>query len=139
MTIRHQLSALQWRLRTGVQRIGRAWRYACGVSTTDDGFRLLREAQALTGCYALEELSEGSVLTLAEDRYGEMPELAGLVSRACARVADKWSSSGDIVGAAEDWAMDLIAGYAEVDGIALKDAWTWGDEKAEADEAGAAA
>jgi hypothetical protein len=41
------------------------------------------------------------------------------VQSACDRVASKWSSDGHAADAAEDWALDLVAEFAQARGIDL--------------------
>lgn len=112
-----------YRWRSRLQRWRRAWRYARNTLTADDADWLLHDAQHAAKCYALECLTAESVLALAEDRYGEHPEFRRLADEACARVWDKWGSAGNEADAAQDWAMDLFAEYAENDGIELVDRW----------------
>jgi len=124
MTLRQRLALTRMRLHIRARRVACGFRYAIGRNTTTDGYNLFHEGETLIGYYALEGLSENSVLEAAQERFGDVPELASLVSAACERVASKWSSTGDTQGAAEDWAFEKIMEYAESRGITLTDSWS---------------
>lgn len=110
-TFRVAMSRWQWAATEQWRRYARAFRYATGRATVDDGWTFHHDAEEICGCWWLESLSESSVLDNAIEHYGDVPRLPELVRRACARVASKWNSSGDIPGAAENWAFDPIAEY----------------------------
>ena len=122
--ITQKLRYLAWRARDVSKRVAIGWRYAIGRSKLEDGYDLLHAAENLTGIYGLETLSVGSVRDMLVDRYGEAQRdaLEELAERACSRVADKWDSAGDITGAAEDWACELVEQYAKEAGLVLTDA-----------------
>jgi hypothetical protein len=105
-----------------------------GSTSQDDANSLLYDAQRLAGSYGLEALSEETVLERVVERYGDVEGLSGLVQCACQHVWSKWSSDGHMTGAAEDWAMDLIAEYAKQDGIELVDSWDDAGEEEEEEE-----
>lgn len=113
--------AFWWRVRWGAERAARGFRYAIGRATPTDGMRLLCEAERLCGHYALCSISAESVLNDMLDQYEPHPALARLCEQAAARVANKWSDSGDTSAAAIDWAMNLVREYAAEDGVALVD------------------
>lgn len=113
------LSAWRWALRSKAQHLRRAWRYFRGTLTRDDAFWIISDCERVAGLYGLEHINAENVLEQARDRWGENPALADLVDEAVARVGSKWSSSGHVTDAAEDWAFDLIEEYAERDGIEL--------------------
>lgn len=128
----YRAALLSWQARERMKRVGRAWRYALGRTTPGDAENMLYDCQHIAGSYALETLSVASVLTMAQERYGDDPSLAGFAAQACHRVWNRWNSSGDQTGAAEDWAMDLIAEYAADDSIKLVDSWSLEAAEAEA-------
>lgn len=115
-----------YRLRCTSHRVAVGWRFAIGRSQGDDGYYLLRAGEELTRAYSLEWLSVQSLTDSLVDRYGEEHRavLEELAERACSRVASKWNSTGDIQGAAEDWAGDLVAEYAAEAGLDLTDSWS---------------
>ena len=115
---------LRYRLRLRFARYARAVRYATGHMSVDDAWSMWREAQDVTGFRCLEGISESSVADAAFDRFGYNPELEPIIAQACARVADKWNSTGDTQNAAEGWVLDLIAAYAAADGLTLTDSWS---------------
>lgn len=129
-TIRSRFYNLRWRFQNKAQRASRAWRYLAGKMTEGDAYQIFHECEDVTGFYCLEGISRESVLDSAKDRYGDVPGLETFVDDACSRVAHKWSSTGDIASAAEDWAFDLIPEYAAADGVTLVDQW---DAPAEAE------
>jgi len=104
-------------------QFGRGWRYATSRLTRDDALEMLWDSEQVAGLFSLESFDQESVLESATERCGEHAALPDLVARACRRVASKWNSDGETRGAAEDWALDLVAEYAAADGIELKDSW----------------
>jgi hypothetical protein len=125
--LKQLLARYSWQAREVRRRYATAWRYAHNRITVGDGWDMLHAAENRVGAYALEYLDESSVLESAYDRYGPNPEIDVLVTRACQRVAHKWNSTGDLQGAAEDWAFKFIATYAADDGIVLEDSWSLDD------------
>lgn len=113
------VSRTRYRLAESARRYGRAWRYARQTLTADDGTKMMATIEDAAGSYALESLSLNSVLELARDRWADNPELPRLAAEAVSRVNDKWNSDGNLTGAAQDWACELIAEYAESDGVEL--------------------
>ncbi len=103
------------------RRIGRGMRYALGRSTLMDGYDLKRAGEALTGIYGLEEISVDGLVASASCRWKDFPELEALADDAAAHVAYRWNSTGDVVAAAEDWAMNLIAEHAAERGIQIEE------------------
>lgn len=105
------------------ERMRLAMLYAHGALSPADAGSIIHECQPIAGWYPIETLSVDSVLDLAIDRYGDNKALEDLTEQACARVWRKWDGSGDAASAAQDWAMDLIAEYAEADGVELVDSY----------------
>ena len=93
--------------------------YLTGRLTEFDAFTLMREMEDITGTHALETIDFKSVLERAREQWEDHPELERLAREATARVGDKWNPTGDIAYAAEDWALEKIAEYAEEEGIEL--------------------
>lgn len=110
---------LPFRTQTRIERFVRAWRYAAGTMNEGDALDLIRDAQPVAGCFALESLDIDRLHEEAVERWGEVPGLHRLAGEAAQRVASKWSSSGDLAAAAREWALDLIADYARSEGITL--------------------
>lgn len=118
----NEATKYRYRIKHALQRYGVAWRYARGRSTRDDGLSLLYDAEHIAGIYGLVTLSESSVLERARDLYGDAPGLDQWAAEACARVDSKHGGGdGETTGAAEDWALELIAEYAERDGVTLEE------------------
>lgn len=109
----------KWRWQRKAQRFARAWRYMIGTYTVDDAEWISLEVDNKAGCWALQTISDQSVLEYARNRWEDHPELPRLAHEAAARVAKKWAGVDDVTAAAEDWALDLIADYAKSDGIPL--------------------
>lgn len=101
------------------KRIGQAWRLARGRLTREDARALLWEMEQLAGWHSLETVSIEDVVDAARNRWADHPKIKQYAQDATARVASKWSSSGDIPSAAIDQAIDLIAYYADLDGVKL--------------------
>jgi hypothetical protein len=108
-----------WRVRRLKHRAYLGLQYARGRLTSDQAHALRYECQQISGCYPLETIDAESTLEAFRDCYGDHPELPRLVRDACARVGDKWSSSGHVTDAAQDWAFDLVHEYAAAEGIML--------------------
>jgi hypothetical protein len=114
------ISIVQWRVRNKFRRYREALAYARNHMDTTQANDIIFNCQAAAGWYPLETLSVDGCLQTALDCYWEdHPELESLVQSACERVASKWSSTGDAVSAAEDWALDLVPEYAQARGITL--------------------
>ncbi|UFX42093.1 hypothetical protein HAP47_0022800 [Bradyrhizobium sp. 41S5] len=121
-TLVNEASKYRWRVRSALQRYGVAWRYARQRSTRDDGLTLLYDAEHIAGIYGLACLSEESVLERARDFFGDVPGLERWTADACARVNSKHGGGdGEMIGAAEDWALTLISEYAAEDGVTLEE------------------
>jgi hypothetical protein len=116
---RSRLAGLRWRVKKRMEHYGRAFRYATGRATRDDGLRLIYDAEHIAGNYSLEYLSLNRVTERAQEKWGDVPGLAAWAGDATARVGSKWESGGDTVYAAEDWALSLIEEYASDDGVTL--------------------
>jgi hypothetical protein len=120
-----------WATRHQWLKAGVAWRYATGRTTTQDAWTLTHEMEDITGYYALEGIDRDTFVDSLRERFGDVPELHELATDACARVAGKWNSTGDISYAAEGWASDLVQRYAIERDITLVDSWA--EERAEED------
>lgn len=123
MHISRRLRIARWEASEAVKRVGRAVRYATNRVTEDDAQQIIYECQPASGWFPLETLSVESVLTAAEERWGDNPALLPLAEQACRRVWNKWCTDGYGADAAETWALDLIEEYAEHDGVTLVDSW----------------
>ena len=128
--MKRRLKYLLWRSTRLAQRYGLAWRYATGRMSEDDADGLRYECQHLSGFYPLSVFTREAVLRECRERWGDAPELPGLVEAACRRVAGKWSGDGEDGGAAESWAMELVAEYAAADGVVLTDLWNEPEDEA---------
>jgi hypothetical protein len=114
------ISILHCRLQHRIRRCRVALAYAHGRLEPDQANEIIYHCQAVAGWFPLETLCVDSCLQTALDCHWQPhPELESLVLSACERVASKWSSTGDAAGAAEDWALDLVADYAHARGIEL--------------------
>ena len=111
----------RWELRTRVRRLRNAAAYASGRLSEDQASQIIHDCQSVAGWWPLATFSTDGVLEQALDLYEDHPALPHLVREACEHVARKWAGdSGEIAGAAEDWALDLIERYARDDGVDLK-------------------
>ncbi len=106
-----------------------AWRLATGRLTKDDAQDLYHTVTGLAGWHPLECIDEEGVMERALDRWQEHPALEGYAGDAAARVAHKWSGTGDISSEAIDWAMDLIEEYAKADGVELQPTEDYAEEE----------
>lgn len=125
---------LRWLVQHRLNRLRTGWRYAWETMTENDAHDLVYDCTIFSGRYSLEELDRQSVLEQCRERFGDHPELAQVVTDACERTWSKWDSSGDLTGAAEDWAMRLVQEYAADRGITLKDSWDPHAEEEETEE-----
>ena len=121
---RHQLISkiriLHWRLHGMIHRYRLAIAYARDRIDPRQANDIIFDCQAVAGWFPLEEFSVDSCLETALDCHWQPhPELENLVRSACAHVAGKWESDGHAAGAAEDWALDLVAEFAQARGIDL--------------------
>ena len=115
-----QISIAKYRMRGMIQRYRLAIAYARNRIDPVQANEIIYDCQAAAGWFPLESLSVDRCLQTALDCHWEPhPELEGLVQSACDRVASKWSSDGHAADAAEDWALDLVAEFAQARGIAL--------------------
>lgn len=127
------LNLIRYRLDTAIKRAGQAWRLARGRLTTEDARDLYATVTGLAGWRPLESIDDSTVYENLLDEFHDHPNLESYVELACARVADKWSSTGDIRWAAYDWARSLVLEYAMEDGVTLIEHVA--DEPAEAEAA----
>ena len=118
-TFRLRLLQIPWRVRAFANRAAIAYRFLRYRSTDGDAWELSQASETACQSYGLEFLSAASVFDNAVDRWGDLPGLAEIVTDACERVASKWSSTGAIPSAAEDWAFELIERYAADAGVVL--------------------
>jgi hypothetical protein len=116
----NSISIIQWRLRDQYRRYREALAYARNRMTASQANGIIYSCQAAAGWYPLETFSVDRCLQTARDcHWQDHPVLESLVRSACARVADKWESTGHAADAAEDWALDLVGDYAAARGIHL--------------------
>lgn len=127
----------RWVVGSKARRVARAWRYAIGRSTLTDAYDIDIDCREVTGLYPLVSMSVDNVLELAEDRWGDFPELKAYAESAVRRVYDRWSSPGHELEGAEGWAMDLIEEWAKEDGLELEDGY--GVDSSELENVGAIA
>lgn len=126
---------LRWRFIHRRNRLAMGWRYAWETMTENDANSVAYDCALIAGVYPLESLDRENVLEQCRERFGDHPEMADMVTGACERVFSKWNSTGDSASAAEDWAMDLVQGYASDGGITLNDEWSISEEEPEPAEA----
>ena len=112
-------SAWFYRMKSRLERAGRAWRYLRGTWTESDASQMAYEAHPVAGYAVLETIDVDGTLEWATERYGDHPQMKEWVERAVDRVGYKWSSTGDIQSAAQDWALDLVVDYAASEGVSL--------------------
>ncbi|MDR3488774.1 MAG: hypothetical protein P4M05_28205 [Bradyrhizobium sp.] len=93
--------------------------YARGRLTEAQALQLLWECQQVAGTHCLISIDAKDVEKAARERWGDHPDLSRLSRDATTRIATKWSDTGETRGAAEDWALDLVAEYAAGEGIDL--------------------
>ena len=119
--IRNRVSRATWgfRWQYRLQRWRRAWRYATDRMTADDASWIRHECQNIEGFWPLEAIDAEGVLGEARERWIDHPDLERLAYDAAQRIADKWTSSGDISCEARGCAVDLLAEYAKDQGIEL--------------------
>jgi hypothetical protein len=115
-----QFSIAKYRLYDMIRRYRLAIAYAQNCIDAEQANDIIYDCQAAAGWFPIETLSVDSCLQTALDCHWQPhPELEGLVQSACDRVASKWSSDGFAADAAEDWALDLVAEFAQARGIDL--------------------
>lgn len=95
-----------------LDRFMRGLRYALGRATQDDAKWMLYECEGIAGIYSLAGFSTVDVIENASEEYEDTPEFREVCEHAAARVAHKWSDTGDTASAALDWAMDLVREWA---------------------------
>jgi hypothetical protein len=116
----HQFSIAKYRLHSMIHRYRLAIAYARDRIDPGQANDIIYDCQAAAGWFPLEEFSVDSCLETALDCHWQPhPELENLVRSACADVASKWSSDGHAADAAQDWALDLVAEFAQARGIDL--------------------
>jgi hypothetical protein len=93
--------------------------FANGKLSADDASDIIYECQPIAGYFVLETIDVDGLMAWARDRWVNADDARALAEAACERVAGKWSSTGDVSSAAQDWAMDLLEQYAREDGITL--------------------
>ncbi len=113
--------AAWWRYccRARFERLGRAWRYACGSLSADDAQRIMMDCRDPAGWYPLLTLTVEDTLEQASDDIADHPDLRRLIADGCARVGYKWEAHGDELYEAHCWAIELAQSYAADEGITL--------------------
>jgi hypothetical protein len=86
----------------------------------------------VAGWYSLTTLYVEYTLEMVLEEYQDHPALRTYVESACAYVAKKWEPNTEERGAAEDWAIRLVAEYARDDGIILTPITAHGDTACDA-------
>lgn len=99
--------------------------YAVATDKIDrsTGLDLIYVAERATGIYAIEHITVEAMMETIVDRFGENPRFEALAEEAIQRVASKWTSNGDLTGAAYDWAENIFAEYAAAEKLVLHDAY----------------
>ena len=121
-TIPATLTRWRWRLRHHWRRWLLAVAFARDNLTRDQALDLLYHAEEAAGVWPLATFDAEGVLQTARERWGDNPALERLAHDAASRVASKWSGDdGHLAGAAEDWALDLLAEFAAQEGIELRE------------------
>ena len=77
-------------LRDHAKRLARAWRFATNRLTPADAQWISYECDSIAGVWALSNITAESVLSRAQDLWGDNPELERLSYDAARRVAVKW-------------------------------------------------
>ena len=115
----NEMSKLRWGWRIRLQHWRLTWLYLRSTLTKSDALFIMSDCEHVAGVYGLEWLSVDDVLEMARALWGDRPELEQFAIDAAARVSQKWSGDGNLVGAAQDWAIDLVKEYAEREGVDL--------------------
>lgn len=122
-SLAHAISPSLWltlyRYRERLRRLRRGLAYACGRLTADDAQTLMLECRSRAGWYPLLILSAEDALEDAQQTFVYHPELPRLIFEACATVEAKWTSFGDELANAREWAIRLAERYAREDGLIL--------------------
>jgi hypothetical protein len=87
--------------------------------TTEDAGWIRHRCQDVEGFWPLEAIDAEGVLREVREQWADHPALERLAYDAAERIANKWTSSGDISCEARGCAVDLIAHYATTQGIEL--------------------
>lgn len=117
---RLKYSAPAYRMRQRLARYRRAWLYAAGRTELDDAYTIMRDLRPITGEYPLITLDVDGIVISAGDRWtNSADEIRPFAEEAAERVYGKFDSDGETRSAAEEWALDLIAEYAEQEGVEL--------------------
>jgi hypothetical protein len=115
-----QFSIAKYRLRSTIRRYRLAIAYARDRIDPVQANEIIYDCQPTAGWFPLEGFSiDGCLETALDCHWQSHPELENLVRSACAHVAGKWESDGHAAAAAEDWALDLVAEFAQARGIDL--------------------
>lgn len=77
-----------------------------------DAHHMMFDLYDAAGFWPLEGIGMDGLIEAAEDRWKEHPRMKEWALLACQCVHSKWSGTGDIASAAEDWAMSLMQEYA---------------------------
>lgn len=102
-----------------VRRLCRAIAYALGRLTAEDAQTLMLECRQAAGWHPLLVLSAADTLEDAHETYVYHPELPRLVTEACFDVEHKWTSFGDDLANAREWALRVAERHAREEGLSL--------------------
>ena len=101
------------------QRWRRAWRYATDTLSAGEAGWIRHRCQDIEGFWPLEAIDSEGVLREARERWHGHPALERLAYDAAERIANRWTSSGDISYEARGCAVDLVAESARAQGVVL--------------------
>lgn len=114
-----RLGMKEWNILVDEDRLALAWRLATDRLTDFDYGAISEIARDVTGFYPLEGITLSCLVEDAKERWEDHPELERLCREAIYHVWRRWSSTGDVSGAATEWALDKVEEYARGDGIEL--------------------
>jgi hypothetical protein len=116
------MSAIYYECQKSIEMARLGYLFANGKLTEDDARTMLYECERAVGCFSLQTISVESILDTAGYRWANAAEeIRGIAWEACCRVSEKWPGSESVTEASEDWALELIAEYAQDEGIILID------------------
>lgn len=109
-----------WRhvARHRIEKLRIGLRYGLGLPLTrGDAGTLVYDAEGLAGIAVLASIDVEGTLSTAHDRFRDHPDMEGYIADGVARVRSKWEGNGDMVGHAENWAIEIAIEYAKQDGV----------------------
>lgn len=112
------ISAWKYVARHRLEKLRIGLRYGLGLPLTESEASTLHyDAEGLAHMAVLASIDITGTMATALDRFEPHPDLEGYIAEGIDRVRSKWSGNGDMVGEAEDWAIELAVEYAERDGV----------------------